>query len=169
MREKAKHEKRKKRREQRQNKDRRKHLERYNPSSQEKSMDNENQEQEQGPQEQDISAEDKPIEEQAREQTGQKRIKIAFDEKNLKTSYANGFRTAATAEEVLLDFGLNYVQPSGQQAGQGKIIFQANDRIIMNYYAAKRLAITLSQLVRRYEEQYGELELNAARRRSGRA
>jgi hypothetical protein len=148
----------------REQEERNKQSKRDYPSLQEKSMDNENQEQ--LPQE--SSEEGKPIEEQAREQTGQKRIQISFDERNLKTSYANGFRTAATAEEVLLDFGLNYVQPSGQRAGEAKIIFQANDRIVMNYYAAKRLAITLSQIVRRHEQQYGELELNAARRRSGR-
>jgi hypothetical protein len=125
--------------------------------------------QEQISEDQPTSAEDKPIEEQAREQTGQRRVTITFDEKNLKTSYANGYRTAATAEEVLLDFGLLHVQPSGPSASQGKIIFQANDRIIMNYYVAKRLAITLGQVVRRYEQQYGELELNAAKRRSDRA
>jgi hypothetical protein len=35
----------------------------------------------------------------------------------------------------------------------------------MNYYSAKRLAITLSQLIRRHEEQFGELELDVAKRR----
>ena len=115
----------------------------------------------------DMSPE-KPIEEQARDQTGQKQIRLDVDERNLKTTYTNGFRTAATAEEVLLDFGLNYIQPTGQQGAQRKIVFQVNERIIMNYYSAKRLAITLSQIVRRHEQQFGELELNAAKRRSGR-
>ena len=35
----------------------------------------------------------------------------------------------------------------------------------MNYYATKRLAITLSQLIRRYEEQFGVLELSASKRK----
>ncbi|MHC4558435.1 MAG: DUF3467 domain-containing protein [Planctomycetota bacterium] len=130
--------------------------------TQEKPMEYENQ----GKFSEETSPE-KPIEEQARDQTGQKRIRLDVDERNLKTSYTNGFRTAATAEEVLLDFGLNYVQPTGQQGTQRKIVFQANERIIMNYYSAKRLAITLSQIVRRHEQQFGELELNAAKRRSG--
>ena len=123
-------------------------------------MDDENREQ--VPEEQD-----KPIEEQARDQTGRKQIRVEFDEKNLKTSYANGFRTAATPEEIILDFGLNYANPAQQREGEAKVVFLANDRIIMNYYSAKRLAINLSQVVRRYEQQYGEIELNAARRRKG--
>lgn len=131
-------------------------------NTQEKPMDYESQEKFS-----EETSPEKPIEEQARDQTGQKRIRLDVDERNLKTSYTNGFRTAATAEEVLLDFGLNYVQPTGQQGTQRKIVFQANERIIMNYYSAKRLAITLSQIVRRHEQQFGELELNAAKRRSG--
>ena len=50
-------------------------------------------------------------------------------------------------------------------AAQITILFKINDRVIMNYYSAKRLAITLSQLIRRHEEQFGELELDVAKRR----
>ena len=55
--------------------------------------------------------------------------------------------------------------PAAQQQSQPEIIFKVNDRIIMNYYSAKRLAITLSQVIRRHEEQFGELELDVAKRR----
>jgi hypothetical protein len=109
---------------------------------------------------------EEPIEEQARDQTGRKQISVDVDEGNLRTSYANGFRTAATAEEVVLDFGLNHVQISGQRRGEGKIVFQANERIVMNYYSAKRLAMVLGRIIRQYEQHFGELELNAAKRRS---
>ena len=108
---------------------------------------------------------EKPIEEQAREQTGQRQIRINVDERDMRTSYANAFRTNGTAEEVMLDFGLNLVNPSPQQKDQPEIIFRVNDRVIMNYYSAKRLAITLSQLIRRHEEQFGELEMDVAKRR----
>ena len=81
------------------------------------------------------------------------------------TSYANAFRTNGTAEEVMLDFGLNLVTPPVAD-GQPEIVFKVNDRIIMNYYSAKRLAITLSQLIRRHEGQFGELELDVAKRRT---
>ena len=111
---------------------------------------------------------DKPIEEQAREQTGQRQIRVGVDERNMLVSYANAFRTAPTAEEVILDFGLNLVNPARteQQPQQPDVIFQVNQRVILNYYTAKRLAITLSQLIRRHEEQFGELELDVSKRRT---
>jgi len=109
---------------------------------------------------------EQPIEEQAKDQTGQKRIQVAIDERDLKTSYSNGFRTAGTAEEIVLDFGFNQVQITNAKKGEGKIVFHANERIIMNYYSAKRLAITLAQIIRRYEQKFGELELNAAKRQT---
>ena len=108
---------------------------------------------------------EKPIEEQAREQTGQRQVRLHVDERNMRTSYANAFRTNGTAEEVMLDFGLNQLNPATQQQDQPEIVFQVNDRVIMNYYSAKRLAITLSQLIRRHEEQFGELEMDVAKRR----
>ena len=108
---------------------------------------------------------ERPVEQQAREQTGQQQVRLRVDERNMTTSYANAFRTNGTAEEVLLDFGLNLVVPSTQPQGQPEILFQVNDRIVMNYYFAKRLAITLSQLIRRHEEQFGELEMDVNKRR----
>lgn len=107
---------------------------------------------------------EKPIEEQAREQTGQQQVQLRIDESDLQTTYANAFRSSPTAEEVLLDFGLNLVSPPTQQ-GQPQILFKVNQRVIMNFYSIKRLAITLSQTVRRHEEQFGELEIDVAKRR----
>ena len=109
------------------------------------------------------SPDEKPIEEQAREQTGQKQVRLRVDEREMRSSYANAFRTNGTAEEVMVDFGLNLVGPAQQE--QPEIIFKINERIILNYYSAKRLAITLSQLIRRHEDQFGELELDVAKRR----
>jgi len=108
---------------------------------------------------------EKPIEEQAREQTGQRQIQLRLDESDMQTTYANAFRTNGTAEEVLLDFGLNLAAPPAQPEGQPQILFQIKQRVVLNYYSAKRLAITLSQLIRRHEDQFGELELDVAKRR----
>ena len=110
-----------------------------------------------------------PVEAQAREQTGQQQVRLRIDERDVRTSYANAFRANGTAEEVMLDFGLNQVQPSPQQQGQQaqqEIVFRITDRIVLNYYSAKRLAITLSQLIRRHEDQFGELELDVSKRRT---
>ena len=66
-----------------------------------------------------------PLEEQARNQTGQQRIRLRIDEKNLKSGYANCVRPIATQEEVILDFGLNLLQPAPRQKTERDIIFQA--------------------------------------------
>ena len=104
------------------------------------------------------------VEEQAREQTGQQ-VRLRIDERTMQTHYANAFRTNGTAEEVMLDFGVNLMSPATEQAGQPEIVFQVAERVVLNYFSAKRLAITLSQLVRRHEEQFGPLELDVNKRR----
>lgn len=112
---------------------------------------------------------DKPeegnVEDQAREQTGQQQVRLRIDERNMQTHYSNAFRTNGTAEEVMLDFGVNLMSPTAEQQSQPEIVFQVTDRVILNYYSAKRLAITLSQLVRRHEDQFGQLELDVSKRR----
>ena len=113
---------------------------------------------------QEQKAGEKPVEEQAREQTGQQQVRLRLDERNLRTSYANAFRTHATAEEVILDFGMNLVQPPAAGQTQPEMVFQVGERIILNYYSAKRLALTLGQTIRRHEEQFGDLELDESKR-----
>jgi len=106
---------------------------------------------------------DEPASGQA--QPGQQQIRLRMDHREMSTSYANMVMTHSMPNEVLLDFGLNLVAPSAQPDSQPEMIFKVNDRIIMNYYSAKQLAITLSQVIRRHEEQFGELELDVSRRR----
>ena len=110
-----------------------------------------------------VALEERPVEEQDQGQADQTQINVRIDERSMQTSYANGFRTNGTAEEVMLDFGLNLVGPGVQQQ-EPEIVFRVTDRVILNYYTAKRLAITLSQLIRRHEEQFGELELDVSKR-----
>jgi hypothetical protein len=109
-------------------------------------------------------AQEKPVEEQAQEQRGQRQVRIGIDEHDMTSVYANAFRTNGTAEEVMLDFGLNLVNPAQGQENRPDLVFQVSQRMILNYYTAKRLAITLGQLIRRHEEQFGELELDMGKR-----
>ena len=115
----------------------------------------------------DSAGAEQPVEEQARQQTGQQQVQLRIDESDLQTTYANAFRSNGTAEEVILDFGLNLIGPPAQPQQNPQILFKVNQRVIMNYYSVKRLAITLSQLIRRHEEQFGELELDVSKRRTG--
>jgi len=91
-------------------------------------------------------------------------VRLRIDERTMATTYANAFRTNGTAEEVMLDFGVNLAAPAQKQGDQPEIVFQITNRVIMNYYSAKRLALTLGQLIRRHEEQFGELELDVQKR-----
>lgn len=100
-------------------------------------------------------------EDQAAQQTGQ-RVQLRIDETTMQQSYANMVRTNATPEEVILDFGVNSVAPGADN--QPTLMLKINQRVIMNYYSAKRLAITLGQIIRRHEEQFGDLELDVAKR-----
>ena len=72
-------------------------------------------------------------------------------------------------EELFVDFGINMANPNAAGDGQQpEVVFQIGERIVMNFYSAKRLALSLGQHIRRYEEQYGVLELDAEKRRLGR-
>ena len=83
-----------------------------------------------------------------------------------QTSYVSGFRPTMTAEEVMLDFGLNLIHPTGNKEEPYEMVFQASNRLILTYFSAKRLAVALGQIIRRYEQQFGPVELNAAKRRT---
>ncbi len=104
------------------------------------------------------------VEEQAKEQTGHRQVQLRVDERDMRSAYANAVRTNATAEEVMLDFGVNSVNPAAPQ-DKPEIVFKVSDRIVMNYFSAKRFAIMLSQMIRQYEEQFGVLELDVVKRR----
>ena len=105
------------------------------------------------------------IEAQAAAQTGQKKVRILIDESNIQTSYISGFRPTMGPEELMLDFGLNHVRPTGNKEQPVEIVFQSSTRLIMSDFSAKRLAVALARVVRRYEQEFGEIELNAANRR----
>ena len=111
-----------------------------------------------------MSEPEKHVQEQARQQTGQPDVRIRVEDRDATTAYANAFRTNATAEEVMLDFGINSVVPPATPQAKPEILFQISQRVVMNLYSAKRLAITLSQVIRRHEDQFGTLELDVAKR-----
>jgi hypothetical protein len=111
-------------------------------------------------------ASEKPAEPQA-QQTGQQQVRLHMDERNMKTSYANFFRTNGTADELTIDFCMSSPMPAQAEPGKPatpEFMVQVNDRVVMNYYNAKGLALRLGQMIRMHEEQFGELELDPAKR-----
>ncbi len=77
----------------------------------------------------------------------------------MTSCYANFCRVTATPEEVILDLGLN-ANPFGAQAGK----IPVNQRLIMNFFTAKRLLGALSMTVQRHEQTFGVLETDVNKR-----
>ena len=87
----------------------------------------------------------------------QSQLQLVLDEREMRTGFANAYRIHHTAEEVVLDFGFNMANPNPQQGGQQQLLFKVTERVIMSYPSVKRLTLSLQQLVRRYEQQFGEI------------
>ena len=73
--------------------------------------------------------------------------------------YANFCRVTGTPEELIIDFGLNQ-----QPMGIPKDPIQVKQRIIVNFFTAKRLLAALSMSVQRHESVFGVLETDIQKR-----
>jgi hypothetical protein len=83
-------------------------------------------------------------------QTG---TRVRWDDKDMKSSYANVCNVASTREEVVLLFGINQTW----NAAQREVAVQLTDRIILSPFAAKRLSILLENVLKEYESRFGAL------------
>ena len=88
----------------------------------------------------------------------QQQIQLRIDESKMNSTYANTIRTSTTTDEVVLDFGMNLPIQQGPDAPPS-LVFSVGSRVIMNWGGAKRLAISLGQIIRQYEERNGEIQL----------
>lgn len=93
----------------------------------------------------------------------QQTTEVVVDDSGTLPSYSNFCRVTATPEEVILDFGLN-----PQPFATGRQEVKANQRIVMNFYTAKRLLSALGMTIQRHEQTFGSIELDV-RRRAGTA
>jgi hypothetical protein len=84
---------------------------------------------------------------------------VVVDDTSTVPSYSNFCRVTATPEEVILDFGLN-----PQPFAQGRQEVKANQRLVMNFYTAKRLLTALGMTIQRHEATFGSVELDVRRR-----
>lgn len=82
---------------------------------------------------------------------------VQFEVSNLQSSYANVRNVSSTREEVVLAFGVNNVWERRQPNMQ----VQMTNRIVLNPYAAKRLATVLNRVVAEYESRFGALKDDA--------
>lgn len=82
-------------------------------------------------------------------------MKIRWDDSNMKSSYANVCNVTSTREEVVLLFGMNQAWNRGQK----EMTIQLTNRIVVSPYAAKRLSLLLSNVVKEYEHRFGTLNI----------
>ena len=96
-----------------------------------------------------------------KEAAGQQRP-ISVDESKTISCYANFCRVTGSPEELIVDFGMN-AQPMGANDKPVEI----NQRIVLNFYTAKRLLHALHISVQRHEEVFGPIETDIQKRVKG--
>ena len=84
---------------------------------------------------------------------------IILKDEHAHAAYSNFARVTATPEEVIIDFGLN---PNPFLAGRQEVA--VTQRLIMNFYTAKRLCSALMMTLQRHEATFGSVELDVRRR-----
>lgn len=87
------------------------------------------------------------------------RPQIHVDDSGALAMYANFCRVTGTPEEVILDFALN-ADPRGVPAQP----LQVKQRIIVNFYTAKRMLHALALTIQRHEAAFGPLETDVHKR-----
>jgi hypothetical protein len=89
----------------------------------------------------------------------QRAHRVEVNDKNAVCLYANFCRVTGTPEELILDFGLN-AQPFGMPTEPVEV----KQRIVTNYYTAKRMLQALHMSVQRHEQAFGVLETDVQKR-----
>jgi Protein of unknown function (DUF3467) len=84
---------------------------------------------------------------------------IVVDEAKAICSYANFCRVTGSPEELIVDFGLN-----SQPMGSNEKPVEITQRIVLNFYTAKRLLHALHISVQRHEEIFGNIETDIQKR-----
>ena len=87
------------------------------------------------------------------------RAPVQIDDSKALALYANFCRVTGTPEELIIDFGLN-PQPVGIPTEP----IPVNQRIVMNFYTAKRMFHALQLTLQRHEATFGVLETDIQKR-----
>jgi Protein of unknown function (DUF3467) len=95
----------------------------------------------------------------AAEAQTQQPMQVQVNDENALALYANFCRVTGSPEELIIDFGLN-----PQPIGVPKDPIQVKQRIIVNFFTAKRLLAALQMSVARHEAVFGVLETDINKR-----
>ena len=96
---------------------------------------------------------------QQQQPQGQQRVQVQIDDSKALALYANFCRVTGTPEELIIDFGLN-PQPFGVPTEP----IPVTQRIITNFFTAKRMLHALQLTVQRHEATFGILETDVQKR-----
>ncbi|MDR1963391.1 MAG: DUF3467 domain-containing protein [Planctomycetaceae bacterium] len=92
-------------------------------------------------------------------QSQQQSPQVRFDDSKVTATYANFCRITGTPEELIIDFGLN-----PQPVGIPSTPIVVTDRIVTNFYTAKRMLYALQTTIQRHEQTFGVLEIDVQKR-----
>ena len=84
---------------------------------------------------------------------------IQIDDSKVIAAYANFCRVTGTPEELIIDFGLN-THPFGVPSEP----LPMTQRIVTNFYTAKRMLHALQMTIQRHEAAFGVLEIDVQKR-----
>jgi hypothetical protein len=87
------------------------------------------------------------------------RPQIQVDDSRVAANYSNFCRITGTPEELIIDFGLNPM--SSGIPNQPIVVTQ---RIVMDFFTAKRTLHALQLTIERHEDAFGVLETDVQRR-----
>ncbi|HSG37409.1 MAG TPA: DUF3467 domain-containing protein [Paracoccaceae bacterium] len=85
-------------------------------------------------------------------------VKINWDDSEMQSLYANIGTATANREEFFLLFG-THQHWRGTREETEEVGVKLANRIVMSPFAAKRLALILSQSIKAYEDQFGKIEI----------
>ena len=86
-------------------------------------------------------------------------VQQVIEPTDLEPLYANFARVSGLPEEMILDFGLN-----PQAAGGQPVPVKVSQRLVVNYYTAKRLWMALGAFLQRHEQAFGEIQIDVNKR-----
>jgi hypothetical protein len=87
-------------------------------------------------------------------------IQVSIDDTTAPTLYSSSARVWTSPEDIAVDF-FGRLRPTSPKSA----VLKVEQRIVLNPYAAKRLALSLAQSVQQYEHSFGHIELDEQKRR----
>jgi hypothetical protein len=92
------------------------------------------------------------------EQAAPQQRKLRFTEEGVKTQYSGIFNFGFGAEEVVFMFGNPSIDPN---------VIRIESKIAVSLKTAKRMALSLGNLIRRYEAANGTIDISPSKAEKG--